>query len=111
MDQKEKQLNNRLYDRQASFIIVEYSVIEGKFRDIMKSVSAGGMFINTQRSVAENQAIELKFPLFNFDQVIHIHGRVIRKEANGFAVLFDNPLSDLLCADKELPPIVHEIDR
>jgi Tfp pilus assembly protein PilZ len=103
--------DQRRHPRQASFIIVEYTVKEGKFRDIMKNVGAGGMFINTQRSIAVDQPILLEFPLFDFDHTIQASGRVARRSNSGFAVSFDQPIAGLICKEGHLPEIVHEIDR
>jgi hypothetical protein len=112
MHQKRKMGDNqRQHPRRASFIIVEYTVQEGKFRDIMKNVGANGMFINTQRAIAEDQPISLKFPLFEFDHLIQAACRVTRCSANGFAVAFDGPIPGLICKEGHLPEIVHEIDR
>lgn len=112
MNQERKRGDNqRQHPRRASFIIVEYTVQEGRFRDIMKNVGANGMFINTQRAVAEDQPISLKFPLFEFDHLVTASGRVTRCRANGFAVAFDEPISGLICKEGHLPEIVHEMDR
>ena len=37
--------NQRQYPRSASFIIAKYIVIEGEFRDVIKNIGAGGLFI------------------------------------------------------------------
>jgi len=112
MNQDRKQHNNqRQHPRRASFIIVEYTVKEGTFRDIMKNIGANGMFINTQRSIAEGQPIALEFPLFDFDHTLKARGAVSRCSFNGFAVSFDQPIAGLVCKEGHLPEIVHEIDR
>lgn len=103
--------NHRKFPRRTSYIIVEYTVREGTFRDIFKNISANGMFVNTTRTIAEGQAIELRFPLFEFNHLIHISGRVVRRSATGFAVNFDQPIPGLICEDGQFPTIVHEIDR
>ena len=112
MNIQHNQVNNqRKHPRRTSFIIVEYTVAEGRFRDIMKNVGAEGVFINTQRSIAEGQPISLRFPLFDFDNILEARGRVTRCGTNGFAVSFDQPIDGLVCKDGRLPEIVHEIDR
>jgi PilZ domain len=103
--------NQRQHPRRASFIIVEYTVREGRFRDIMKNVGANGMFINTQRAIDEDQPVWLEFPLFEFDHLIKASGQVTRCTANGFAVAFDKPIPGLICKEGHLPEIVHEMDR
>ena len=44
--------NNRQYPRRTAYIIAEYIVIEGSFRDIIKNIGAGGLFIRTDRKIA-----------------------------------------------------------
>ncbi len=101
----------RCHPRRASYIIVEYAVAEGIFRDIMKTISAGGFFVRTDRSIAVGQTISASFPLFDFETPVHIEGRVTRRDPDGFAVTFNEPIKGLVCEDGRLPEIVHESDR
>lgn len=103
--------NQRTHPRQTSFIIVEYSVREGTYRDIIKNIGANGMFVNTTRTIADDQPIELRFPLFEFENPIQIAGRVTRRTVTGFAVTFDRPIDELDCQEGNFPDIVHEINR
>ena len=103
--------NQRNHKRRTSYIIVEYRVKEGTFRDIIKNIGANGMFVNTTRGIAEGQAIELQFPLFEFDHLVQVTGQVTRSMGTGFAVTFDQPIPGLICKDGKFPEIVHEIDR
>lgn len=103
--------NQRDHLRRTSYIIVEYTVKEGTFRDIIKNIGASGMFVNTTRTIAEDQPIELRFPLFEFDHVIQVSGQVTRSTVVGFAVTFDQPIPGLICKDGKFPEIVHEINR
>ena len=97
--------------RRASYIIVKYHVNEGTYRDVIKNIGAGGLFIRTSRRISAGQTIVLEFPLFDFDKTIQIAGKVARKGQNGFAVVFDKPLSELLDEDGQIPRLVHEGDR
>jgi hypothetical protein len=108
---KTQQDNHRLHPRRAAFIIAEYTVNEGVFRDIIKSIGASGIFISTKRHIAEGQTITVKFPVFKFDHVIQLTGKVIRRTPSGFAIHFDQPLASLICKEGEFPPIVHESER
>lgn len=103
--------NQRSHPRRTAFIIVEYTVKEGTFRDIIKNIGANGMFVNTTRTIAEDQPIELRFPLFEFDHPVQVAGRVTRRRPAGFAVTFDRPIDDLVCQEGDFPDIVHEINR
>lgn len=103
--------NQRRHSRRASFIIVEYRVKEGVFRDIMKNIGARGIFIGTKRMIAAGQPIALKFPLFEFENQIQVTGKVVRVGPHGFSVEFDQPIEGLICKEGQFPEIVHEIDR
>ena len=103
--------NQRGFPRRAAFIIARYTVKEGTFRDIIKNIGATGLFIGTQRRVAEGQSITLEFPVFTFDNLMRVEGRVMRSDARGFSVMFDAPIEGLICRDGHFPEIVHEGDR
>jgi Tfp pilus assembly protein PilZ len=103
--------NNRQYPRRTAYIIAEYSVLEGSFRDKIKNIGAGGLFIRTDRTIAVGQPILTNFPLFNFDKTIQVSGRVVRGDPDGFAVTFTKPVSGLICKEGHFPEIFHEGDR
>ncbi|RJQ86147.1 MAG: PilZ domain-containing protein [Desulfobacteraceae bacterium] len=103
--------NQRGFKRRTAFIIVEYAVKEGVFRDIIKNIGPGGIFIGTQRAIASDQDIVLKFPLFSFEETIEVKGRIARSGSHGFAVTLDTPIETLMAKDGRFRDIVHEIDR
>lgn len=97
--------------RRTSYIITEYTVTEGTFRDIIKNIAAGGLFVRTSRRIAVGQPITLQFPLFNFEQTIQVTGTVSRITQLGFAVTFDEQIDGLICKKGHFPEIVHESNR
>ena len=97
--------------RRSSYIIAKYTVREGKFRDVMKNICAGGLFIRTSRKIKTGQPILLEFPLFQFENIVRVSGQVIRRDHGGFAVAFDEPLEALIGLDGVFPDIVHESER
>ena len=101
----------RQYPRRTAYIISEYSVLEGTFRDFIRNIGAGGLFISTDRKVAVGQPVSLKFPLFNFNNLIEIRGRIVRKDPEGVAVTFNEAIEGLICKEGHFPEIVHEGDR
>ena len=103
--------NRRRYPRRTAYIIAEYTVLEGCFRDIIKNIGSGGLFIRTDRKIAVGQPILTKFPLFNFDKTLQASGRVVRGDPDGFAVTFNKPIEGLICKEGHFPEIVHEGDR
>lgn len=103
--------NQRRFPRRTAFIVASYTVKEGTFRDIIKNIGATGVFIGTWRRIATDQAIELEFPVFDFDNTLRIAGRVVRSDAKGFSVVFDTPIDGLICKEGHFPEIVHESER
>ena len=103
--------NRRQYPRRPAFIIAEYTVKEGKYQDLIKDISADGLFVRTWRKLVAEESIVLKFPLFQFDHIIQVSGKVVRNEGDGFAVTFDEPIRGLNTKDGHLTEIVHEMDR
>ena len=97
--------------RRTSYIIAEYTVREGRFRDIIKNIGAGGLFIRTSRKIGIGQPITLRFPLFDFKHTIQVTGTVSRIAQKGFAVTFDETIDALICKKGRFPKIVHEGDR
>ncbi|BBO68732.1 hypothetical protein DSCA_26620 [Desulfosarcina alkanivorans] len=103
--------NQRRFPRRAAFIIAKYSVREGTYRDIIKNIGATGVFIGTWRRIAEGQPIELRFPVFEFENQLKVAGRVVRSDRKGFSVVFDRPIDGLICKEGHFPEIVHESNR
>ena len=102
-----KSKNERQSPRCAAFIIAEYKLAEGTFRDVIKDIGANGLFVKTWRKFVAEESISFRFPLFDLYKIIEVSGKVIRNEHNGFAVSFDKPISGLVCKDGHLPEIVH----
>jgi PilZ domain len=103
--------DHRGHHRRTSYIIVEYSVREGVFRDILKNIGVNGLFIKTTRPISAPQSIELTFPLFEFDHHIQVKGTVVRSGRSGFAVELDQPIDGLISKNGQFIDIVHEINR
>ncbi len=103
--------NQRRFPRRTAYIIAKYTVKEGTFRDIIKNIGATGVFVNTSRSIAPGQSIELQFPVFEFENQVRVHGVVARSGQKGFSVVFDQPIEGLICKEGHFPEIVHESNR
>lgn len=102
--------DQRQFPRRAAFIIAEYKTNEGTFRDVIKDISANGLFVKTWRKFVAEEPIVIKFPLFRLDEIIQVSGKVVRNDHGGFAVSFDRPIQGLICKDGHLPEIVNEGD-
>ena len=103
--------NRRKHPRNASYIIGKYKVLEGTFRNVIINIRAGGLSIRTNRKVTVGQPITIEFSLFNFDSVMKITGRIVRRDLAGLAVTFNEPIHGLVCKECHFTEIVHERDR
>lgn len=101
----------REYQRKNGLIIAEYTTPDGKGNGLIRNISAGGLFIRTDKKPFAGQSIVLRFPLFTFEENISVSGKVIRIESTGFVVKFDKPIYNLICQKGSFPEIVNEVDR
>ena len=101
----------RVYQRKHGLIIAEYTTPDGKASGLIRNISAGGLFIRTDKKPFAGQSIVLQFPLFNFEEKISVSGKVIRIEPTGFVVKFDKPIYNLTYATDSSLEIVNEVDR
>lgn len=61
------------------------------------------------RHIAVGNTISISFPLFNFNKAIEVHGRLLRRDPDGYMVVFDKPINELKGKNGNFPEIVHEI--
>ena len=101
--------DRRQYPRQPALYSAKYTVASGTYKDSVGDVSAGGIYICTRRKIENGQRIRLRFPVMAFDNKPAVEGIVIRSQAQGFAVMFDNPVEKML--PKNVPPAETFVSR
>jgi Tfp pilus assembly protein PilZ len=104
-------IEQRQYSLRTAYIMTEYTVLEGTYRDFIRNIGTGGLFISTDRKVAVGQPIAIEFPLFTVDNLIEIRGRVVRKDPEGVAVTCGEAMEGLICKEGHFPEIVHGSNR
>ena len=75
-----------------------YAVFSGQdcyFRDYIKDISAGGLFIETETALFINQELVITFFLPDSRKPIKIRGKVVRTDPKGFGIKFDERLPDV----------------
>ena len=82
----------RRFPRRTALFAAKYTIESRTYRDSVKNVSAGGIYIGTWRTIKPGQRISLRFPVFAFDRSPSIMGTVVRAQDKGFAVMFDRPI-------------------
>ena len=78
----------REHERKPFFIVVDYSTEERVYKDWIKNISAGGVFIETHMPFSVGQDVSLTFPLPNYQKYIKIIGEVVRIDLQGIGVRF-----------------------
>ncbi len=72
-----------------------YAVCSGHnlyFRDFIKDISAGGLFIETETSLFINQELVITFFLPDTRAPVKIKGKVVRTDSKGIGVKFDEAI-------------------
>lgn len=85
-------LNRRRHTRHTARFSAKYTAKEGSYRDLVKDIGAGGVFVCTRRKMVQDRTINLQIPILVFGKRLSLMGTVVRCNATGFAVRFDNPI-------------------
>ncbi|MBW2219118.1 MAG: PilZ domain-containing protein [Deltaproteobacteria bacterium] len=78
----------RTYIRKPFFMSVDYSTQDRVYRDFIKDISTGGVFIETLRPLPVGQEISMAFSFPNLRQNFKISGDVVRMDPKGIGVAF-----------------------
>ena len=81
--------NKRKHPRKPFFTVVDYATQNGTYKDFIKNISAGGVFIETKTSFSPGQEISLTFSLPNLQKHVKITGEIARKTQQGIGVKFN----------------------
>ena len=103
--------NRRRHTRRTVLYGAKYTVKSETYRDLVRNVSAGGIFIVTRRTIEDGQRISLRFPVLAFDRKPGVTGTVVRSQDKGFAVRFDEPVEEKICQDGQSPDIEIKQDQ
>jgi hypothetical protein len=88
--------NRRKYMRHTALFSAKYIIQAGRFRDLIKNIGSGGVFISTRRKIDTAQPINLQIPIFAFEKWLSLMGTVVRCNSEGFAVEFDEAIDEKL---------------
>ena len=74
--EKHNQTHRRKQPRKPSFVPVDYTVGDRAFKDFIKNISAGGVFIETRTPFSVGQEISMTFSSAKLDEPIKIRGTI-----------------------------------
>lgn len=103
--------HRRQYPRFPAVFSTKYTVKEGKFRDLIRNVGAGGVFVTTRRKIHQGRSINIQFPIFAFGRRLSLMGTVVRCDADGFAVMFHEAIEVKIFKEGRFPGNVDEGSR
>jgi len=103
--------NRRQYARYMAEFSAKYTVKEGKFRDLISNVGAGGVFVITRRKISLGRSINIQFPIFALGKRLSVMGTVVRCDAEGFAVMFNETIEEGLLKNGQFPGSANENHR
>lgn len=103
--------HRRQYPRYTAVFSTKYIIKEGTFRDLIRNIGAGGVFISTTRKVSQGKLINIQFPIFAFEKRLSVMGTVVRCDTLGFAVRFNEAIEVNLFNGGRFPGSVKEGDR
>jgi uncharacterized protein (TIGR02266 family) len=78
----------RSYIRKSFFMPVDYSTRDRVYKDFIKDISTGGVFIETVRPLPVGQEISMALSFPNLRQNFKISGDVVRMDPKGIGVAF-----------------------
>ena len=86
----------RKYPRKEESIPSAFVIRDQIFTDSIKNISAGGVFITTKKSQTVGDEITLNFMISGHKRSFRVFGKIVRSDANGFAVEFFQEPEQLL---------------
>jgi len=96
----------RQYTRKPYFMTVDYAVKDRFFRDFIKDISAGGVFIETHHLFPVGETIALSFMVPRYPVPVKITGKIARVSPEGLGIEFLKENEDLI---KELKMIINSL--
>lgn len=92
----------RKHPRKGCFMAVDYADRDRVFKDFIKNISAGGVFIETNTPFSIGKGISLTFSSSNYERPIKITGKIVWTGTLGIGVQFKNENQDLHAMIKAL---------
>lgn len=78
----------RKYDRKDFNRIIDYTVDERYYRDFIRDISEGGLFIETSNDFSSGQRILMTFVSPDYQKPFKVHGEIIHTQTKGIGVKF-----------------------
>ena len=80
--------NRRRHIRKPYFMVVDYTAQNRTYKDFIKNISTGGVFIASRSPIPIGQKISMTFPLPACKKHVRLTGEIVRSNGKGIAVKF-----------------------
>lgn len=91
----------RLNSRKDIFLPVDFASSDKFFRDFIRDISLGGVFIETKQPLKTGQKLAMTFMTPDNQHHVKINGIIVRDIQNGIGVKFDNTTPEKAAQIKE----------
>jgi Tfp pilus assembly protein PilZ len=88
-------VDKREHSRKHTSIYAFFKTNGLSFRDFIKNLSAGGLFIETGIPISVSKELSMSFSHPNSGTPIEVAGKIVRNDSKGIGVKFDQPRSDI----------------
>ena len=92
----------RKHPRKSCFMAVDYADRDRAFKDFIRNISAGGVFIETNLPFSIGKEITLTFSSSKYERQIKITGKIARTGRGGIGVRFKTENQDVIAMIKTL---------
>jgi uncharacterized protein (TIGR02266 family) len=86
--EKKQSGEKRKHPRKAYFMAVDYATEDRAYKDFIRDIGMGGVFIRTRMPFSVGQEISLSFPLPDQRRHVKINGEIVRAGEQGIGVRF-----------------------
>ena len=95
MEESLPDLEEREYARKNLSIYALFWLGDNFYRDYIKNISAGGLFIETKKPVTIDETVMVSFSPSDDEEPIQVKGEIVRGTPYGFGMKFNEPLTAL----------------
>ena len=93
--QQAKRTSKREYPRKDTSIYAFLDADDLSFNDLIKNVSSGGLYIETEAPLSVNKELFMRFFHPDTGTLTRATGKIVRVDSKGLGVQFDEPRSDI----------------
>ena len=79
----------RRFPRFTCMVAVDYDINDWSCQNLVRNISLGGAYIETQDPITVGEIIQMNFSSANLRNHLSVSAKVVRRDANGFGVQFE----------------------